>query len=243
MTELGGHLRTLRRRAAFIGLSVAAVLIVAGASTPRASVYRADALVYIGARQAVDAAGQVRTDPMIAAAQLTRTFAVMIDSVPIARSAVAKTGLPRSPGAVVGATSAAVEPNTQLLRVTVTDPSRAVARDLANAMAQAFVETLRGYEPAPSQSSGPALVASVVVPAVLPGHPLPSDLADNLVSAGIFGLLASVGAALLFEWIDVTLRDASEAGARLELPVLGNVPLLSSTGRPGIGWMHPGGPS
>lgn len=225
--ELREWLAVLRRRALFISIVTVLVLAFAWVSTPRDAHYRAESVLYVGSRQIADPNQQIRSDPLFAAERLTRTFAVMIDSSPIAQDAIELTGIRRSAGAVVAQTSVAAEPNTQLLRVTVTDPSPVVARDLANGMAHAFVERVQQYEPGAEAAPGdvPALPAYVFAEAALPVRPEPSGLRRNLMIGGLFGLLGSAGIVLLRDHLDVTVKGAGDAERRLELPVLGAIPL------------------
>jgi receptor protein-tyrosine kinase len=225
--ELRQYLAILQRRAAFIALAFAVGLAVAWVSTPRAARYSAQSVIYVGARQLASPNQDIRSDPITAAERLTHTFAVMIDSIPVAQAALETTGVQRSAGAVVGATSVEAEADTQLLLVTVTDPSPTVARDLANGMAQAFVEKVQQYEPGAPAAPGdvPSLPAYVFSTASMPVRPQPTDLRRNLFVGGLFGLVAAAGVVLLLEYLDVTIRNAADAERRLELPVLGSVPL------------------
>jgi capsular polysaccharide biosynthesis protein len=116
---------------------------------------------------------------------------------------------------------------TQLLRVRVTDLDPVAARDLTNAMADAFVERVQTFEPsAPAQEGTvPSLPAYVFEKAKLPTLPAPIGLSRNLVVAGIFGFLAAAGVVFLLEYLDLTIKNPLDAERRLELPVLGAIPM------------------
>jgi polysaccharide biosynthesis transport protein len=225
--ELRHYLAILRRRILFIALATVAALAAAWIATPQDARYSAETVIYVGARQLVDPNQQIRSDPLLAAERLTKTFALMIDSEPIARDALELSNARRSPGAIVRQTTVTGEPGTQLLRVRVTDASPAVARDLANGMARAFVDRVQDFEPGVPGEVGdvPALPAYVFQEAGLPVRPQPTDIRRNLVVAGLFGLMASAAVVLLVEYLDVTIKSAADAEHRLELPVLGTVPM------------------
>lgn len=226
--ELRQYLAILRRRWIFISLNVLAAVAVAWVTTPQAARYVAESVIYVGSRQlAASPNDQIRSDPLLAAERLTATFATMIDSRPIAEDALARSGLPRSAGAVVNETQVAAEPNTQLIRVRVTDATPSVARDLANALAHAFVEKVQQFEPGTPASVGdvPTLPAYVFQEATLPVVPEPTALTRNLVIAFLFGAVIGGGVVLLMDYLDVTVKSAADAEARLELPVLGTIPL------------------
>lgn len=229
--EILTYLRVLRRRWPLILVTVAVALGLAYASAPRTRLYRATSTIVVGPRQ-------LSTDPKRTdfsgdlangLANLTSTYAVLIDSEVVAAEAVRRTGVPRAPGAVVGATSAEAVPATQVLRVSVVDPVPAVAQALATGMATAFVDRVTSFTPdtPPSVGSPPAVPVYLYQPASFPFAPLPLGVKTRLATAGIFGLLAAVAAVLLLEHLDLSIRSVDDAERRLDLPVLGAIPMLA----------------
>jgi capsular polysaccharide biosynthesis protein len=61
--------------------------------------------------------------------------------------------------------------------------------------------------------------------ATLPTDPNPTNLLFNLAVGLIIGSLTGVGLVLLLDYLDITVRDAYDAEVRLELPVLGVIPI------------------
>ena len=59
----------------------------------------------------------------------------------------------------------------------------------------------------------------------LPAAPKSTGLIKNLILDGGFALVAALGLAFLLDYLDVTIKTAAEAERRLELPVLGVIPL------------------
>jgi capsular polysaccharide biosynthesis protein len=235
--EILTYLRVLRRRWPLVVATVAVALGLAYASAPRTRVYRATSTIVVGPRQ-------LSTDPNRSdfsgdlangLTNLTATYAALLDSEVIATEAVRRTGVPRSPGGVVAATTATAVPATQVLRVSVVDPVPAVAQALATGMATAFVDRVTSFTPGtpPSVGSPPAVPVYLYQPAGLPFAPLPLGTRSRLATAGIFGLLAAVGAVLLLEHLDLSVRTVADAERRLRLPVLGAIPLVAD--RPGSG--------
>ena len=225
--ELRRYLAIVRRRSLLVVLTVAVAMGVAWARTPRLAVYEARATIYVGARQFSNPnGGGVSNDQLAGVERLTTTFAVMIHSEPIAADALERTKLDRSASAVVAGTAVEVVQDTQLLRIRYYDADPAIARDLANALAEAFVEKVQTFEPSAPATEGtvPSLPAYVFERASLPLTPSQSGVARNVVVAGMFGLAAAVGLALLLEYLDITIKGAADATARLDLPVLGTIP-------------------
>ena len=228
--ELRRYLAILRRRWLLVVACLVAALAGAWFATPDTSVFAAQSVIYVGSRQLAGASsGQISSEPLLAAERITTTFAEMLDSPPIAADATAKLGLDRAPQTVVGQTRVSNTPGTQLLRVTVSDTDPDVARDLANALADAFVAKVQTFEPGVPARPGdvPTLPAYVFQRATVPDEPVPGGRRRNLLLAGGFGLVTAIGLALLLEYLDLTIRTAADAERRLGLPVLAVIPFTS----------------
>jgi capsular polysaccharide biosynthesis protein len=225
--ELLRYLSILRRHVILIAVTVVAAVALAYVRTPQTSSYTAQATIYVGFRQFSGTQSGLSSDVLSGVERLTATFAQMIHSEPIAAEAVDRANLRRSASDVVNATSVEVVEKTQLLRIHVTDGDPVVARDLTNAVADAFIEKVQRYEPSAQAGEGtlPSLPAYVFERATLPTLPAPTPLARNVIVAALFGFLAAAGVAFLREYLDVTIKNASDAERRLELPVLGVITL------------------
>lgn len=233
--EILTYLRVVRRRWLLVVTTVALALGLAYAAAPKTKLYEASSTIVVGPRQ-------LSTDPertdfsgdlTNSLANLTATYAVLIDSEVVAQVAVRRTGTARSPGGVVAATTAEAVPGTQVLRVAVVDPEPAVAQALATAMAGAFVDRVVSLAPDTTIGAPPAVPVYLYQPAGLPVAPRPLGTRTRLATAGIFGLLAAVGAVLLLEHLDLSVRSVDDAERRLGLPVLGAVPRLAGRGGAG----------
>lgn len=217
--ELRRYLAVLRNRLVFILVTVAVALAAAYAVTPRQTIYTAKSTLFIGSKQVDRAVGsdELSNDFLTALDRIALTYAVMIDTAPIAGRALQITGAQRSAAAVVGATQTEPEPATQLLYIRVSDPDPAVAQTLANGLADGFLGAVDDLE-------APGLPVSIFERATLPTVPKPSPLLRNLLQAGLFGLISAIGVVFLLDYLDLTIRDADDVERRLELPVLGVVP-------------------
>jgi capsular polysaccharide biosynthesis protein len=224
--ELRRYVSILRRRVPLIAVTVVLAIAIAWVRTPKTAYYTANSTIYVGYRQFTTAQGGLSSDVLSGVGRLTATFAQMIHSEPIATDAVERSGIQRSASAVVGATAVGAVEGTQLLRLQVTDQNPVVARDLANAISDAFVEKVQHFEPTAPAGEGtvPSLPAYVFEKAKLPTSPAPIGLARNVAVAGLFGLLATASVAFLLEYLDVTIKNPGDAERRLELPVLGVIP-------------------
>lgn len=160
---------------------------------------------------------------------LASSYAAMLETRTVAASAVAESGVGRSVSAAETAITAFVEPASLLITVRVLDRDPAVAAALADGAADSFVTLLRDQEnqlAAPGDGDIPSPV-SVFEYAQVPTTPQPNNLLRNLVLSVMFGLLVAIGFVIVLEYLDLTVRNASDAQRRLQLPVLGAIPLDS----------------
>jgi capsular polysaccharide biosynthesis protein len=227
--ELRRYLQVLRNRWLVILLIACVGLLGAYVTTPQATTYTASSTLYIGSRIISDQSGQtdLSGDRALALERLSRTFAIMIETRTIAAQALARTDVARSVDEIADATTATSQFGTQLLDISVTDSDPAVAAAVANGLADSFVEAVQNYEPeSPQQAEGalPTLPAYVFERATLPTVPNPNNLLFNLVIGLVIGTLTGVGLVLLLDYLDITVHDAHDAEARLELAVLGVIP-------------------
>jgi polysaccharide biosynthesis transport protein len=109
----------------------------------------------------------------------------------------------------------------------VQDIDPGTAQNLANGLADAFVEKIEDFEPSVSPQPGalPQLPAYVYERATLPTTPAPTGLARRVILGGLFGLVAAIAVVFLLEYLDVTIKTAEDAERKLELQVLGVIPL------------------
>ena len=254
--ELRRYLQILRRKLPLVVLSVLLGMVAGYLATPRTARYTATATLYVGSRviNPDPRIGELSNDRATAIDRIVQTYAELIRTEASAAAALNKAGVPLSPQALVGATVTEPVVNTTLLKVSVTDPDPGTAQTLATALASSFVDRLADLEPAPTTADGitattdvgssgddgsggssgddsvvAGIPATVSDPAKLPVVPEPTGLTRNLLLGALFGLVISVGIVALLEYLDITIKSPSEAERRLELPVLGALPL--HTGR------------
>jgi capsular polysaccharide biosynthesis protein len=221
--ELRRYLSIIRRRLLLIFAIVAAAIVAGWLTTPRTDTYTASTTLYVGSA-AIDR-GQVSGDRVVGFDRVIKTFTAMLPSEKIAGPGVSEAGVDRSPAAVSGATQAAQVENTNLIQLSVRDSDPAVARALANGIADAFVQQINEVEPTADEANQ---VISVYEPAETPSTPDPSNLLRNLALAGLLGLVVAGGLVALLEHLDLSFRSIEDVERRLELPVLGVIPALGS---------------
>ena len=230
--ELHRYLSILRRRIVYVLVAVLATTAAAFAATPKTAKYSAETVIYVGARQfSLGPDARYTLDPTLLVERLMTTYAVMLDSEPVASDALQLARVSLSAEEVVDRTSVTQQKDTQLLTVKVTDEVPEQARRLADAIGDAFVQKVQSVESETTPNNEgdvPGLPANVFERAKLPTEPDPNGLATNMVLAGLFGLLSSIGLVFVLEYLDLTIKSPAEAERRLQLPVLAVIPLSAN---------------
>lgn len=220
----------LRRFVALLGRRwpvLAAMVVVAAAAgylvTPDGTRYTAQSTIMVGTP---DLSGDpsifgVFGDRATLLDRLTLTYAVLVDTGPVAEAAAQRTVVARDVATILEETQAEALAGTQLVRVRVSDRDPAVAQALADGMAEAFVDQVAALGPAGVGDAGSVQVAERAGTATATPE---GNRKANVAVGAILGLLAAVGLVLLLDYLDTTVRDGGDAERRLELPLLGAIP-------------------
>ena len=211
--------RTLRLAARWCWvLALGALIGGAGAyavSQSMTPIYRATATLLVNQTQSP---GVIAYNDVLTSERLTKTYRELITQRPVLEQVVEESGQEMTVSELAPLVDVAVVPDTQLLRLSVEHESPLVARDLSNAVANAFIEN--------NEIDGltrPGTV-SVVEPAELPENPVRPRTILNTIIGGFAGLLLACAVALLYEYLDDTVKTPENVEAAGGLPTLGGVP-------------------
>jgi capsular exopolysaccharide synthesis family protein len=189
---------------------------VSQAMTP---IYRATATLLVNQTQTP---GVIAYNDVLTSERLTKTYRELITQQPVLEDVVDDGDAPAATASEVAAMiHVAVVPDTQLLRLSVEHESPLVARDVANSVADAFI--------ANNEDDGltrPGTV-SVVEPAQLPESPVRPRTMLNTIIGGLAGLLLACVVAVVYEYLDDTVKTPEDAEAAGGLATLGGVPRYS----------------
>lgn len=227
--ELRHYLRVLRRRRLLVIVTVVVAILGGWAITPRGATYSASASLYVGSRS-IDlspGSGEIGADRAAGLSFLATSFANILETRTVAASAIEAADLPLTVDEAQDAITASATPGSLLVTVDVLHDDPEIAARLADAVADTFVTLMRDQEnqlnlPADADSPPPV---SVFEHAAVPTIPEPNSLARNLTLSALFGLLLAVAVVVLLEYLDLTIRSADDAQRRLQLPVLGAIPM------------------
>ncbi|MGB6838389.1 MAG: polysaccharide biosynthesis tyrosine autokinase [Dehalococcoidia bacterium] len=163
--------------------------------------YRSTATLLVNETQVP---GTIAYNDILTSERLTKTYRELITKRPILEQVIEEQGLTMRPGELEKMMDVAVVRDTQLLLLSVEHEDPQQAQVLANALAYAFIESNTE-----DRLSRPGSV-SVVEAGELPDSPVNPRIALNTALAALAGLAIAVGVALLFEYLDDTVKTAED---------------------------------
>jgi capsular exopolysaccharide synthesis family protein len=200
-----------------LGLLVAAAVTVL---TPRQ--YSAEVTVIVSAQAATD-------DPATAfdgealSAQRVRTYIELMRSKRLASDVVDALGLDITPEELAGRITATTAPDTVLLTAAVTDESPGRVVQIANVVAEQFITNVAELEQPADPARAPLVAARVFEAAAPPVDVVAPRPVLYMVLGAVLGLLAGLGAALLRNALDTSVKRRRQLEEILDAPVLGEI--------------------
>lgn len=227
--DIRDYLRVLRARWRLITACVLVALIAAGAATALATkVYEAKSQLFVST-QGVDGVTGLQQGGQFAQ-QRVKSYAEVINSPLVTGPVVTDLGLQESPADLGENVTATAPLDTVLIDVTVKDTSPQQAQRIANAVAEQFTKVASELE-APTGGGTSAVRVSVVRQADLPTGPVSPRPKLNLALGLLVGLAIGVGAAVLRETLDTSVKGPDELQEQLGLSTLGLITFDSEAAR------------
>lgn len=165
--------------------------------------------------------GDAYTGSLFSAQRVT-SYADLVSGQELSRRVIDELGLDMEPTDLAEKISAIVVPETVVMEITVTDPSPELAQRLTAAVSEELTGFVAELETPPGKSNAP-IKATVVDTASLPTVPVSPQPLRNLGLATILGLLIGLGAAVLRELLDTTVKSHEEVAQVTEAPVMGHI--------------------
>jgi capsular exopolysaccharide synthesis family protein len=214
------YLRALRKRWWWVVLTMAGALALAGTlNVTMTQRYASNVTFFVNvpSRGVSDAyAGS------LFAAQRVKSYVEVLTSDRLARSIAADKTLGLDAAQVQSRISARAVPDSVLLQATVTDTSPARSLRIAQSLATTFTRVVHSLEVAPGGGT-PAVNVEVVAGPELNSTPISPRPIQNLLLAGLLGLLAGTAIAVLRHLLDTSVRSP-DALQRFEIgPHLGSI--------------------
>ncbi|QMW68242.1 polysaccharide biosynthesis tyrosine autokinase [Mumia sp. ZJ1417] len=227
---MGVHelLQVLRRRWRVITACVVVALAIAGVFLVRATPeYTSTTRLFVSTPQA-DSTDAYQGG--LFSQQRVASYATLITGQAVAERVADRLDLDATPSELAEQISASVVPETVILEVSATDPEPEQAQRIAEATAAEFSTYVRELERAGRNGRAP-ITATVVDEATLPETPSTPNIERTVGLALLLGLLVGVGAALLRENLDTSVRTSDDLGEVTDAPVLGSIPYDSAASK------------
>ena len=125
-------------------------------------------------------------------------------------------------GDIAAQVTATTPPDTVLIEVAVRDEDPAQAKAMAEAIAKEFPAAVSELESTAGTEASPVKV-TVVRPPTTPVAPVSPKPFRNILLGGVLGLLLGLGAALVRETLDKTIKTQDDIKAVTDRPLLGGI--------------------
>ena len=216
--ELQDYLLVVRKRWRVILLVVVICVGLAGALTlAQTKMYESRTQFFVATTGADDNSGLLQGSTFTQ--QRVKSYAQLLSTPRILAPVAAKVGLT---GDISGKVTATSPPDTVMIEVAVSDSSPQRAQDLATAIAQEFPTAVAELETRPGDTVSPVKI-TVVQPPTTPISPVSPKPVRNLALGLVLGLLLGLGAALVRETLDQSVKTPDDVKAVTEVPLLGAI--------------------
>lgn len=156
--------------------------------------------------------------------QLVKTYVQMAEQPVVLEVVGKRLNSPVSVDEIARAITIQPIRDTQLFTITAEGPNPELVRDMANTVAEVFIEQQ-------NQRINLSLVSnaiSIAQPALLPTSPVGPRMLTNILIAIVLGLLVSLVITSLLEYLDDTIKSPEEVEELVSLPTIGLVNQLNS---------------
>lgn len=221
--EIKDYLRLLRKRwLAVVGCVVVAVTVTAAYVSLATPKYEASAQLFVSANDTGGVASNLQSGAQFSQNRV-QSYADIINTRQITDAVAAELQIGLTGKQISKETSADAPLNTVLVNLHVTDTSARRAQQLANAIANEFTSYAADLEASGNNSGkhGPPVKVTVVKAAALPTSPVSPKKALDLGLGLLVGVLVGVGAAVLRETLDNTIKTPEDVQQTTDRPAIG----------------------
>lgn len=171
--------------------------------------------------------GTVGLSDLQASERLANTFSELVTVRPVLQSAIARANLDLTPEELEERLTVNNPPTTQLLEITAEASTAEAARDIANVVADSFIDSNQS-----ALGNRPGIV-SMVESADAPLEPSEPNPLRNTLLGAVLALIASIGIVGLAEYMDDTVKDEQAVGELTGVPVIGHIRRFNRPDRAG----------
>ena len=220
------YLEVIRRRKLIVVSILAVSLGVAAAVTlSTTSLYEAQTTIVVGQGSCI-----VQPQNANAIQPFSQTATELMQSTVVARAVIKDLHLNMTPQQLLGGVSVSFNSESAAVKTSVTNHDPQLARRIADRLGVNFAKLVK-QKLGHGTASTPPLEACIWDPGhVIPGRVEPKPT-QNLLIAGILGLILGLLVAFLRDYFDRTLRTVEEIERAFGVPVIGQIPTVKPVHR------------
>ena len=216
--ELQDYLLVVRKRWRVILLVVlVCVALACAASLAATKIYESRTQFFVSTTGSDDSGALLQGSTFTQ--QRVKSYAQLLTTPRILAPVAAAVG---ETGDISGQVTATTPPDTVLIEVAVRDSDPQQAKAKATAIAKEFPSAIEELETPSGKDASPVKV-TVVRPPTTPTSPVSPKPLRNIALGAVLGLLLGLGAALVRETLDKTVKDQDDVKAVTDVPILGAI--------------------
>lgn len=182
-------------------------------------IYEASTTLIVGRQTFQDPDSEIQYSNLRAYQQLVKTYGEIAKSRSISREVIEKLNLEMTPEQLQNSLKVTTVGDTELMKISVENPSPEMAKNIANTLASVFSERIIEIKKVDT--------VSVIDPAITPQNPIKPKKKLNIAIAAVLGVMIALGIIFLLEYLDNTVKTIADVEKYLELPTLGTIPKIT----------------
>lgn len=216
--ELQDYLLVVRKRWRVIVLVVLICVGLASAATLAATkIYESRTQFFVSTTGSDDSGALLQGSTFTQ--QRVKSYAQLLTTPRILGPVAEEVGVT---GDLADQVTATTPPDTVLIEVAVRDPSPDQAKAIATAISTEFPAAIEDLE-TPAGTEASPIKVTLVRPPTTPEAPVSPKPVRNIALGAVLGLLLGLGAALVRETLDKTVKTQDDVKAVTEVPILGAI--------------------
>lgn len=221
--DLKALVNIFRKRWAWIAASTVAgfliLLMVSLFMLPRK--YTSSVSLYVNNLTSVSLTGDVNINDLNASQKLVDTYIVILQDDEVLQQVADQLSTPMTVSELSDAISMQSVNQTEVLQISAETVDKELSADICNTLAEIAPSVLQRVVKA-----GSVEVIGSAKPAQSPSSP---NVKLNSLLGALIGLALSVGASIVIYLLDNTVKGEEDLKARLDIPVLGEIPSFENT--------------
>lgn len=219
--ELRDYIKVLRKRWRFVALlALLSLAGAAGASLLATPQFEARTQLFVSTQQNGGTSELLQGSSFTQ--QRVKSYADVVTSPRVLQPVIDELGLTATSGELAEMITAEAPLDTVLINVSVRNEAPAEAAEIANAVGASFATVVAELEPGADGGTSPVNI-STIEPASEPESPVAPNTRLNLALGLLVGLALGVGAAVLRETLDTTVKGEDDVRQVTDASVLGGI--------------------